>query len=582
MKNKKIVFLNILAISIVFSQVEAQNVAINATGAAPAASAMLDVSSTTMGSLIPRMTSAQRTGIAAPATGLEVYDLTTGSFWYFNGVIWVQEGNSGTDWLLSGNTLAGTEFIGSINAQPFMVRTTNLERMRVDPAGLVGIGTTTPRTNLDINGALDVGLYGGLNSTPTTYGSLGITLAKNGYYGILFGQTTAFPNFMYDGAANGGRYFENWGWNEYMTIANHFTGIGLNNTAPTAVWDVYAQSGNHAIFGHTPNTGAYLGYETAFSCAGSPANGAGFYATNPLANYVPFYTQSTGAANFAAGVAYSSVWIPFYALADQANGYAPIGLYGQTNYPFNVGGYQFAVEGYNNRTAGGNAGWTIGIGGYAVANTQDGFGVYGYYSGTGGGTRAGGYFTAGANWSYVADNVTNRKINGAGGVSEIIPTVDHGRIMLTCPESPEYWYQDYGTIKLVNGKAHVDIDPILADIIVVDNDNPLKVFLQVNMIDCNGVAVVNKTATGFDLVEVNGGTHSGEVDYQIIARPKTNFGEGRFPQGPGPAGGPKDIPAAKAQNSGNRETMFRWPADQTVYGYILTPPTPGTAKAQKK
>jgi hypothetical protein len=73
------------------------------------------------------------------------------------------------------------------------------------------------------------------------------------------------------------------------------------------------------------------------------------------------------------------------------------------------------------------------------------------------------------------------------------------------------------------------------------------------------------------------------VDYQIIARPKTNYGEGRFPQGPGPAGGPKEIPAAaKAQNSGHRDTMFRWPADQTVYGYVLPAIAPTAPQPVKR
>lgn len=48
-------------------------VSINTTGATPDASAMLDVSSTQKGLLPPRMTQAQRTAIAAPATGLIVY-----------------------------------------------------------------------------------------------------------------------------------------------------------------------------------------------------------------------------------------------------------------------------------------------------------------------------------------------------------------------------------------------------------------------------------------------------------------------------------------------------------------------------
>lgn len=45
-----------------------QNVGINANGAAPHASALLDVSSDIKGVLIPRMTLVQRNNIASPAT----------------------------------------------------------------------------------------------------------------------------------------------------------------------------------------------------------------------------------------------------------------------------------------------------------------------------------------------------------------------------------------------------------------------------------------------------------------------------------------------------------------------------------
>ncbi|MDR6809006.1 hypothetical protein J2Y45_006220 [Dyadobacter sp. BE34] len=55
----------------------------------PNASAQLDVTSTTKGLLIPRMTDTERTGIASPATGLLVYQ-TNGAagFWYFDGTTW--------------------------------------------------------------------------------------------------------------------------------------------------------------------------------------------------------------------------------------------------------------------------------------------------------------------------------------------------------------------------------------------------------------------------------------------------------------------------------------------------------------
>jgi len=51
-------------------------------------SAMLDISSTQRGVLIPRMSATQRNAIAGPATGLMVFDNTTNSFWFYGGSAW--------------------------------------------------------------------------------------------------------------------------------------------------------------------------------------------------------------------------------------------------------------------------------------------------------------------------------------------------------------------------------------------------------------------------------------------------------------------------------------------------------------
>lgn len=60
----------------------------DATPAHP--SAMLDVKSFDRGVLIPRMNSSQRTAIAAPAKGLVVFDITTNTFWFYNGSTWIE------------------------------------------------------------------------------------------------------------------------------------------------------------------------------------------------------------------------------------------------------------------------------------------------------------------------------------------------------------------------------------------------------------------------------------------------------------------------------------------------------------
>src|SRR5262245_31183432 len=78
----------------------AQNVGIN--NPAPDASSLLDLTSTSKGLLVPRMTSAQRIAIPTPATGLLVYDATLNEFYYFDGTAWraMFTGNSG--WGLPG------------------------------------------------------------------------------------------------------------------------------------------------------------------------------------------------------------------------------------------------------------------------------------------------------------------------------------------------------------------------------------------------------------------------------------------------------------------------------------------------
>ena len=55
----------------------------------PNASAKLDVSSTTQGVLLPRMTTTQKNAISSPAEGLEVYDLTLHQKSYYNGTTWI-------------------------------------------------------------------------------------------------------------------------------------------------------------------------------------------------------------------------------------------------------------------------------------------------------------------------------------------------------------------------------------------------------------------------------------------------------------------------------------------------------------
>jgi hypothetical protein len=72
------------------------------------------------------MTTAQRTGIATPATGLLVFDTDTNAFWYYTGTAWTKlDVNS---WSTTGNsgTTSGTNFIGTTDDIPFTVKVNNV------------------------------------------------------------------------------------------------------------------------------------------------------------------------------------------------------------------------------------------------------------------------------------------------------------------------------------------------------------------------------------------------------------------------------------------------------------------------
>ena len=496
-----------LALSLFAVEGNAQNIAINTTGAVPAASSILDLVSADKGLLVPRIV-LTATNVAAPvvapAVSLLVYNTNTAGvipnnvtpgYYYWDGAAWVRVGTGNPGWGLTGNagTVVGTNFLGTTDNVDFQVRTNNIERIRV---------------------------------------------RNNGY-------------------------------------------VGINVAVPTLAQLEVASGTFDAVSGHSNSVGGYLGRETNISL-GVPVQtllGAGVYASNPTAGYTSTYAQSTGGATVAAAIAYSEVWISQYNYVQNAsNIFNPPGSYSQLNVTSNLlGGDQVAFRAYSGRgTTAGNPGFTVGVSATADAQSQDAIGVDGAaYTNTI--TRAGGYFEsfnyAGVSQAYawVGTTVlgTARKITGTAAMSEIIPTPTHGRIMLTCPESPEYWYQDYGTVELVNGQAHVDLDPILADIIMVTPEYPVRVFCTpVDMPNYNGVTMMNRTATGFDLVELNGGAHSGTIEYQLVVKPKTGFGEGRFPQAPGPKWlKPDQEPAAaKAANQVLPGEAFYWPSDQETYG----------------
>jgi hypothetical protein len=64
-------------------------VAINEDASDPDRSALLDIKSTSMGLLIPRMNFSQMYQVQEPATGLLVFNTSVNQFFFFNGKKWI-------------------------------------------------------------------------------------------------------------------------------------------------------------------------------------------------------------------------------------------------------------------------------------------------------------------------------------------------------------------------------------------------------------------------------------------------------------------------------------------------------------
>jgi hypothetical protein len=134
-----------------------QGVSMNASGTPAHPSAVLDLSSSSQGVLVPRMTATQRTLISSPATGLLVYqtDGTTG-FYFYDGAVWQS---------LNAYATVGGDLTGSL-PNPSLTNTgvaagtygstTEVGMFTVDAKGrVIGAGNTT------ISGVTPGGAAGG-------------------------------------------------------------------------------------------------------------------------------------------------------------------------------------------------------------------------------------------------------------------------------------------------------------------------------------------------------------------------------------------------------------------------------------
>ena len=183
-------YLILASLLLAASGARAQGVGIGTGTRAPAASAMLEVASTTKGLLIPRLTSAQLTAISSPAQGLLVYqtDGTQPGFYYNTSAtataswLWLPDKASAGDNLgngtatsavkLNGNTLSnnGTGGIGITDAGQVTITGNSI----VTGNSTVN-GSSTVAGNGSVGGTLAVGA-----ATPDAKAALDVSSTTKG------------------------------------------------------------------------------------------------------------------------------------------------------------------------------------------------------------------------------------------------------------------------------------------------------------------------------------------------------------------------------------------------------------------
>jgi len=346
--------------------------------------------------------------------------------------------------------------------------------------GNVGIGSTPSAARLDVQSGSGTAIsaMGGLVGLAANGGSYGIN-SSGGTYGIA-------------GASSG-----------YIGVYGQGGPYGVYGLGSTGV---YGDGGTYGVYGLTGGSGDGV-YGISSGGNGVNANGG---------------TRGV----YAAGGSYGVV-------ASTGSG---TGVYASSS----SGPGVYATGGPNGVIAYSTSGSAV----YASGGTGDG--VYGYGSGNGlvaaGGAR--GIYATGISYGvvtahtadfgtalYASAGITNNGFAGqflglvdvygdfnCYGSKSAAVKMDNGEYRAVyAQESPENWFEDFGTVQLVKGRAVVTIEPGFAQ--TVTTTAGYHVFLTPKG-DCRGLYVTNESATSFEIRELQKGRSDLAVSYRIVAKRK--------------------------------------------------------------
>jgi hypothetical protein len=221
---------------IVVVSVNAQNVGIGTN--TPNQKAVLDISSSDKGILIPRMNASQRANMAATSSeeGMLVYDTSLDEFMYYNGSSW--------------ENVAGQSIWSQFGSVAHYL------------TGTVGVGTAVPLAKLElVNDNITTSIKSSNNYTGSSakYGILNLTSAggtgtRYGFYNSVSSNTSdnssSYGIYNYNATnSSGGNVF-----GVYSNVVSNGTGIHYG------MYSYAYGDGNYGIYSSNSHSNGYAGY----------------------------------------------------------------------------------------------------------------------------------------------------------------------------------------------------------------------------------------------------------------------------------------------------------------------------------
>ena len=457
-------------------------------------------------------------------------------------------GSVGYAYMASG-LVAGTEVVGSVTSgTSATIKGTNTATSgnnfgvygrsnSTDGRGVFGYAAATTGTNEGVYGESSStsgrGVYGyATASTGTTYGVYGRSYSTEGHgvYGYATGTSgTTYGVYGRSNSTNGrgvyGHATATWG-NNYGVYGESISGQGVYGYATGTsgtTYGVYGRSNStdgRGVYGYA-SVGSGLTYGIYGWSASTSGRGVfGHASATSGVNYGGRFESSSTSGRGVYGYA-TATWGDTYGGRFESSSASGCGVYGHV---VATSGTNYGVYGYSSSTDGrGVFGWTsrstgngqgvrgesdsstngVGVYGLGSSTTGQNFGVFGRTHSTD--TNAYGVYYAGG-------------LGGSGAMRTIVRT-SQGPTAIEAVTATGNWIEDFGEGQLVNGRCHIDLDPLFLETVSIDERHPMHVFVQLHEPDCEGVAVDRKVK-GFDVVELKNGISNVSFSYRVVAKRK--------------------------------------------------------------